>query len=201
MEEFTNEAMLLSGLHHKNVVNLYGCCAHADDKLLVYEYVPNESLDKLLFFSRGGDDPEVGQKRAELIGWKWRYEVMLGVARGLLYLHEGTHTPIIHGDIKASNILLNERWVPKIADFGLYRLFPDLTHVNTRIAGPFGYVAPEYVMNGSLSTKSDVFSVGVLVLEIISGQKNSSFIPNPEAKSLLEWVCEALSFLFPFHPL
>nr|XP_010932624.1 putative receptor-like protein kinase At4g00960 [Elaeis guineensis] len=184
-KEFTNEAMLLSWVHHKNVVNLYGYCAHADDKLLVYEYVPNESLDKLLFSPRGGDDPEVGRKGAELMDWKRRYEVMLGVARGLLYLHEGAHTPIIHRDIKASNILLDKRWAPKIADFGMTRLFPE---DRTRVASTNGYMAPEYVMHGSLSTKADVFSFGVLVLEIISGQQNSSFTPNPEAESLLEWA-------------
>ncbi|XP_017700199.2 cold-responsive protein kinase 1-like [Phoenix dactylifera] len=190
VKEFTNEAKLLSRVNHKNVVNLYGYCAHADVKLLVYEYVPNESLDKLLFSPRGrGDNPEVGLKRAEPLDWKRRFEVMRGVARGLLYLHEGAHTPIVHRDIKPGNILLDERWAPKIADFGLSRLFPkDLTHVNTRVTGTNGYMAPEYIMHGSLSTKADVFSFGVLVLELISGQKNSSFIPKPEAESLLEWA-------------
>ncbi|XP_008788453.2 cysteine-rich receptor-like protein kinase 10 isoform X2 [Phoenix dactylifera] len=190
--EFTNEAMLLSRVQHRNVVNLYGYCSHADERLLVYEYVPNESLDKLLFSRRGGgggDEPEVGRRRVELMDWKRRYEVIVGVARGLLYLHEDAHTPIIHRDIKASNILLDDRWVPKIADFGMARLFPeDLTHVNTRVAGTNGYMAPEYVMHGSLSAKADVFSFGVLVLELISGQKNSSFVPNAEADSLLEWA-------------
>lgn len=190
-KEFTNEAMLLSRVQHKNVVNLYGYCAHADEKLLVYEYVPNESLDKILFGSRGGggEEPEVGRRRGELRDWKRRYEVIVGVARGLLYLHEDAHTPIIHRDIKASNILLDDRWAPKIADFGMARLFPeDATHVNTRIAGTSGYMAPEYVMHGSLSTKADVFSFGVVLLELICGQKNSSFVPNAEADSLLEWA-------------
>ncbi|KAJ0981346.1 hypothetical protein J5N97_009601 [Dioscorea zingiberensis] len=181
VKEFTNEAMLLSRVQHKNVVNLYGYCTHGDHKLLVYEYVPNESLDKLLF-------SQEGNKRKEL-DWKRRYDVMVGVARGLLYLHEDAHTPIIHRDIKASNILLDDRWTPKIADFGMARLFhEDLTHVNTRVAGTNGYMAPEYVMHGSLSTKADVFSFGVLVLELISGQKNSSFIPQSDAQCLLEWA-------------
>ncbi|CAL9182715.1 unnamed protein product [Musa hybrid cultivar] len=185
--EFENEAMLLSRVQHKNVVNLYGYCAHDDDKLLVYEYIPNESLDKLLF-SKGEDEGKGSQMQLD---WKRRYQVIVGVARGLLYLHEGAHTAIIHRDIKASNILLDNRWVPKIADFGMARLFPeDQTHVNTRVAGTNGYMAPEYVMHGSLSTKADVFSFGVLVLELISGRKNSAFspLPDPEANSLLEWA-------------
>nr|XP_009403359.1 PREDICTED: putative cysteine-rich receptor-like protein kinase 35 isoform X2 [Musa acuminata subsp. malaccensis] len=184
--EFENEAMLLSRVQHKNVVNLYGYCAHDDDKLLVYEYIPNESLDKLLF---SGEDEGNGSQMQ--LDWKRRYQVIVGVARGLLYLHEGAHTAIIHRDIKASNILLDNRWVPKIADFGMARLFPeDQTHVNTRVAGTNGYMAPEYVMHGSLSTKADVFSFGVLVLELISGRKNSAFspLPDPEANSLLEWA-------------
>ncbi|XP_020082856.1 putative serine/threonine-protein kinase isoform X1 [Ananas comosus] len=183
-KEFTNEAMLLSRVQHKNVVNLYGYCTHGNDKLLVYEYVPNESLDKLLFA-----EPE-GPRRAEL-DWRRRYEVVVGVARGLLYLHEDAHTPIIHRDIKASNVLLDDRWAPKIADFGMARLFPEgLTHVNTRVAGTNGYMAPEYLMHGALSTKADVFSFGVLLLELVSGRKNSSFIPlaDADADTLLEWA-------------
>ncbi|RWW57722.1 hypothetical protein BHE74_00035483 [Ensete ventricosum] len=182
--EFQNEVMLLSTVQHRNVVTLHGYCAHADEQLLVYEYVPNESLDKLLFSTEEGDS-----KKVEL-EWKLRYQVMVGVARGLLYLHEDARTTIIHRDIKASNILLDDRWVPKIADFGMARLFPgDQTHVNTRIAGTNSYMAPEYAMHGFLSTKADVFSFGVLVLELISGRKNSAFspLPDPDADSLLEW--------------
>ncbi|KAL0921046.1 hypothetical protein M5K25_008077 [Dendrobium thyrsiflorum] len=182
-KEFTNEAMLLSRLQHKNVVNLYGYCAHGEDKLLVYEYVANESLDKLLFSGQGG------QVAAEVLHWRRRFEVIVGVARGLLYLHEDARTPIIHRDIKASNILLDERWSPKIADFGMARLFPEeLTHVQTRIAGTNGYMAPEYFMTGALSPKVDVFSFGVLVIELVSGQKNSRFSPRHDASTLLEWA-------------
>ncbi|XP_020571387.1 putative serine/threonine-protein kinase isoform X2 [Phalaenopsis equestris] len=176
-KEFTNEAKLLSQLQHKNVVNLYGYCAHAEDKLLVYEYVANESLDKLLFSGEG----------SEFLHWERRFEVIVGVAKGLLYLHEDAHTPIIHRDIKASNILLDGRWNPKIADFGMARLFPDeLAHVQTRVAGTNGYMAPEYFMSGTLSPKVDVFSFGVLVIEIVSGQKNSRFSPRHDAATLLE---------------
>lgn len=178
MKEFKNEAKLLARVQHRNVVNLLGYCAHGVDKLLVYEYVANESLDKILFKSAERD----------ALSWKQRHDIIIGIARGLLYLHEGSHSCIIHRDIKASNILLDDKWVPKIADFGMARLYPeDQTHVNTRVAGTNGYMAPEYVMYGRLSVKADVFSFGVVVLELISGQKNSTFNRDPDSRSLLEW--------------
>lgn len=176
--QFINEAKLLTRVQHRNVVNLFGYCAHASHKLLVYEYVPRESLDKLLFRSH---------KKAEL-DWKRRFDIINGVARGLLYLHEDSHNCIIHRDIKAANILIDEKWVPKIADFGLARLFPeDQTHVNTRVAGTNGYMAPEYMMHGHLTVKADVFSFGVLVLELITGHRNSSFNFD-NAINLLDWA-------------
>ncbi|XP_074587183.1 cysteine-rich receptor-like protein kinase 43 isoform X2 [Curcuma longa] len=187
--EFQNEALLLSRVQHKNVVNLYGYCLHGDDMLLVYEYVPNESLDRLLF-SRGEEGDQWRRKSTEL-DWNRRFQVMVGVARGILYLHDSAHISIIHRDIKASNILLDDQWTPKIADFGLARLFPEEeTYVKTRVAGTNGYMAPEYVMRGQLSTKADVFSFGVLVLELISGRKNNSSasFPDPDVNSLLEWA-------------
>ncbi|XP_052312063.1 cysteine-rich receptor-like protein kinase 43 [Populus trichocarpa] len=179
-KEFTNEAKLLSRVQHRNVVNLLGYCAHGVEKLLVYEYVANESLDKLLFKS----------DKRQLLDWNRRYDILIGIARGLLYLHEDSHNCIIHRDIKASNILLDDKWVPKIADFGMARLFPeDQTHVNTRVAGTNGYMAPEYVMHGHLSVKADVFSFGVLVLELISGQRNSTFSQqHADAQNLLDWA-------------
>lgn len=177
--EFFNEAKLLARVQHRNVVNLLGYCAHGSEKLLVYEYVINESLDKFLFKSN----------RREELNWKRRFEIISGIAKGLLYLHEDSHNCIIHRDIKASNILLDEKWVPKIADFGMARLFPeDKTHVNTRVAGTNGYMAPEYVMHGYLSVKADIFSFGVLVLELISGQRNSTFSLSLEATNLLDWT-------------
>ncbi|KAG7586593.1 Protein kinase domain [Arabidopsis thaliana x Arabidopsis arenosa] len=177
--EFVNEAKLLAKVQHRNVVNLWGYCTHGDDKLLVYEYVVNESLDKVLFKSN----------RKSEIDWKQRFEIITGIARGLLYLHEDAPNCIIHRDIKAGNILLDEKWVPKIADFGMARLYQeDVTHVNTRVAGTNGYMAPEYVMHGVLSVKADVFSFGVLVLELVSGQKNSSFSMRHPDQTLLEWA-------------
>lgn len=178
-KEFENEAKLLARVQHRNVVNLLGYCAHGAEKLLVYEYVINESLDKLLFKS----------KRNHELNWKRRYDIITGISRGLLYLHEDSHNCIIHRDIKASNILLDDKWIPKIADFGMARLFPeDQTHVNTRVAGTNGYMAPEYVMHGHLSVKADVFSFGVVILELISGQKNSSFNLDVDAQNLLDWA-------------
>ncbi|KAI8538193.1 hypothetical protein RHMOL_Rhmol09G0083500 [Rhododendron molle] len=178
-KEFMNEAKLLARVQHRNVVNLLGYCAHGVEKLLVYEYVANESLDKLLFKSG----------RPDVLDWKRRYDIILGISRGLLYLHEDSHSVIIHRDIKAGNILLDDKWVPKIADFGLSRLFPeDQTHVNTRVAGTNGYMAPEYVMHGHLSAKADVFSFGVVILELISGQKNSTFDLSLDSQNLLEWA-------------
>ncbi|XP_015583556.1 cysteine-rich receptor-like protein kinase 10 isoform X2 [Ricinus communis] len=148
LREFSNEVKLLLKIQHKNLVTLLGCCVEGPEKMLVYEYLPNKSLDYFLFVT--------------------------GVARGLLYLHEEAPVRIIHRDIKASNILLDERLNPKISDFGLARLFPgEDTHMNTfKISGTHGYMAPEYAMHGYLSVKSDVFSYGVLVLEIVSGRKN-----------------------------
>lgn len=179
-KEFMTEAKLLARVQHRNVVNLLGYCVHGSEKLLVYEYVTNESLDKLLFKAN---------RRGEL-DWKMRYGIIFGVARGLQYLHVDSHNVIIHRDIKAGNVLLDDKWVPKIADFGMARLFPeDQTHVNTRVSGTNGYMAPEYVMHGHLSAKADVFSFGVLVLELISGQRNSlSSGLFPDAENLLDWA-------------
>lgn len=178
-KEFEMEAKLLARVQHRNVVNLLGYCTRGAEKLIVYEYISNESLDKFLF--------KTG--RREELDWKRRYDIIGGIARGLLYLHEDSHICIIHRDIKASNILLDDKWAPKIADFGMARLFSeDQTHVNTRVAGTNGYMAPEYVMHGHLSVKADVFSFGVLILELISGQKNSTFDVNLDAQNLLEWA-------------
>ncbi|KAL6847830.1 hypothetical protein ACP4OV_021958 [Aristida adscensionis] len=164
VREFLNEVRLLLKVQHRNLVSLLGCCASSGHKMLVYPYFPNGSLDHILF----------DRNRSVQLDWPKRYQIIIGLARGLLYLHEESPVKIIHRDIKASNVLLDEHLNPKISDFGMARLFlEDATHVNTfRISGTYGYMAPEYAMNGYLSTKTDVFSFGILVLEIVSGRKN-----------------------------
>ncbi|KAL5228793.1 hypothetical protein ABZP36_017058 [Zizania latifolia] len=164
VREFLNEVRLLLKVQHRNLVSLLGCCASSGQKMLVYPYFPNGSLDHILF----------DRKKSVQLDWPKRYRIIVGLARGLLYLHEESPVKIIHRDIKASNVLLDEQLNPKISDFGMARLFlEDATHVNTfRISGTYGYMAPEYAMNGYLSAKTDVFSFGMLVLEIVSGRKN-----------------------------
>ncbi|CAI0460702.1 unnamed protein product [Linum tenue] len=167
LEELQTEVMLVAKLLHQNLVKLLGFCIDEEEKLLVYEYLPNGSLDKFLF----------DQNRRLKLNWEMRYNIIVGIARGLLYLHEECPLKIIHRDMKASNILLDESMMPKISDFGLARLFPGTeSHcITNRIVGTYGYMAPEYAVRGRYSTKSDVFSFGILVLEIITGTKNSSF--------------------------
>ncbi|PAN32034.1 hypothetical protein PAHAL_5G458400 [Panicum hallii] len=164
VREFLNEVRLLLKVQHRNLVSLLGCCASSGQKMLVYPYFPNGSLDHILF----------NRQKSVQLDWPKRYQILIGLARGLLYLHEESPVKIIHRDIKASNVLLDDQLNPKISDFGMARLFlEDATHVNTfKISGTYGYMAPEYAMNGYLSTKTDVFSFGILVLEIVSGRKN-----------------------------
>nr|XP_023879262.1 G-type lectin S-receptor-like serine/threonine-protein kinase B120 [Quercus suber] len=178
MIEFTNELKLLHKLQHKNLATLYGCCIEGPEKMLIYEYLPNKSLNYFLF----------DKEKSASLDWPTRFRIVTGIMRGLQYLHEEAPLRVIHRDIKVSNILLDEHLNPKISDFGLAMLFPgDDTHVD-RICGTCGYMAPEYAMEGYLSVKTDVFSYGVLVLEIVSGRKNHDTKLSSEKQDLLNYT-------------
>ncbi|XP_071700440.1 cysteine-rich receptor-like protein kinase 2 [Rutidosis leptorrhynchoides] len=158
---FENEILLTSQIRHRNLLHLLGWSSEESELLLVLEYMPNGSLDTFLWGAKKG-----------ALNWKQRYEIILGIARGLAHLHKEFHVKIVHRDIKSSNILLDDNFQPKIADFGLARFQQeDQSHVITKFAGTLGYTAPEYVLHGVLSDKVDTFSFGIVILEIISGQK------------------------------
>ncbi|PHT34987.1 Cysteine-rich receptor-like protein kinase 2 [Capsicum baccatum] len=162
--DFYNEVNIVSSFQHKNLIRLLGCSCSGPESLLVYEFLPNKSLDRFLF------DPIKGRD----LNWEKRFEIIIGTAEGLIYLHENTKTRIIHRDIKASNILLDSRFRAKIADFGLARSFhDDKSHISTALAGTLGYMAPEYLARGQLTEKADVYSFGVLLLEIVTGRQSN----------------------------
>ncbi|XP_020269570.1 LOW QUALITY PROTEIN: putative serine/threonine-protein kinase [Asparagus officinalis] len=176
--EFLTELNVVSDITHENLVRLYGCCVEGDHRILVYNYLENNSLAQTL----------LGANRSNIqFSWSTRTKISIGVARGLAFLHEEVQPHVVHRDIKASNILLDNDLNPKISDFGLARLLPpNTTHVSTHVAGTIGYLAPEYAVRGQVTRKSDVYSFGVLLLEIVSGRCNTNTRLPYEEQFLLE---------------
>ncbi|XP_068323049.1 probable LRR receptor-like serine/threonine-protein kinase RFK1 isoform X1 [Pyrus communis] len=178
--EFLNEMGMISCLQHPNLVKLHGCCIEGGQLLLVYEYMENNNLARALF----------GRENHLKLDWPTRLKICIGIARGLAFLHEESVLKIVHRDIKATNVLLDEDLNPKISDFGLAKLDEEeKTHISTRVAGTIGYMAPEYALWGHLTYKADVYSFGVVALEIISGKNNNNYIPNDNWVCLLDWAC------------
>ncbi|KAI4304350.1 hypothetical protein MLD38_039876 [Melastoma candidum] len=180
--EFLTEINTIAHVRHRNLVQLIGCCVEGTNRILVYEYLENNSLDRAL----------LGRKETRIrLDWEKRSAICVGIAKGLAFLHEETVPHIVHRDIKASNILLDESFNPKIGDFGLAKLFPDdITHISTRIAGTTGYLAPEYAMAGQLTPKADIYSFGILILEIVTARSSSKADWGEQQKLLLEWAWE-----------
>ncbi|KAK4487112.1 hypothetical protein RD792_006427 [Penstemon davidsonii] len=179
--EFVNEIGMISALQHPNLVKLYECCVEGNQLILVYEYMENNCVARILF----GRDATQKLK----LDWPTRRKICLGIARGLAYLHEESRLKIVHRDIKTSNILLDKDLNAKISDFGLAKLHDDgNTHISTRIAGTIGYMAPEYAMRGYLTYKADVYSFGVVALEIASGKSNTNHMPKEDFVYLLDWA-------------
>ncbi|CAH1418880.1 unnamed protein product [Lactuca virosa] len=178
--EFVNEIGMIAGIQHPNVVRLYGCCVEGNHLLLVYEYMENNSLAHALF--------EHNNSKLES-DWPTRQRVCVGIAKGLTFLHEDSVLKMVHRDIKASNVLLNADLTPKISDFGLAKLDEEKnTHITTRVAGTIGYMAPEYALWGYLTYKADVYSFGVLALEIVAGENNIKYRPTEDYFCLLDWA-------------
>jgi serine/threonine protein kinase len=179
--EFLVEVLMLSLLHHTNLVNLIGYCADGDQRLLVYEFMPLGSLEDHLH-----DVPP----EKEALDWNTRMKIAAGAAKGLEHLHDKASPPVIYRDFKSSNILLGEGFHPKLSDFGLAKLGPvgDKTHVSTRVMGTYGYCAPEYAMTGQLTVKSDVYSFGVVFLELITGRKAIDNTKPQGEQNLVAWA-------------
>ncbi|KAL9358255.1 hypothetical protein Peur_051508 [Populus x canadensis] len=179
-QEFIVEVLMLSLLHHSNLVTLTGYCTSGDQRLLVYEYMPMGSLEDHLFDLEPGKEP---------LSWSTRIKIAVGAARGLEYLHCKADPPVIYRDLKSANILLDNDFQPKLSDFGIAKLGPvgENTHVSTRVMGTYGYCAPEYAMSGKLTLKSDIYSFGVVLLELITGRKAIDRSKKPGEQNLAAW--------------
>ncbi|KAK2984346.1 hypothetical protein RJ640_026970 [Escallonia rubra] len=179
--EFLVEVLMLSLLHHQNLVNLIGYCADGDQRLLVYEYMSLGSLEDHLLDLPPNQVP---------LDWFTRMKIALNAARGLEYLHDKANPPVIYRDLKSSNILLDKEFNAKLSDFGLAKLGPvgDKTHVSSRVMGTYGYCAPEYQRTGQLTVKSDVYSFGVVLLELITGRRVIDTTRRTEEQNLVSWA-------------
>lgn len=178
-KQFQAEVEIISRVHHRHLVSLVGYCIADKQRLLVYDYVPNGTLEWHLHKKDEGP----------AMDWPTRLRIACGAARGLAYLHEDCHPRIIHRDIKSSNILLDNNFEAQVSDFGLAKLTSDTnTHVTTRVMGTFGYLAPEYASSGKLTEKSDVFSFGVVLLELLTGRKPVDPSQPAGEESLVEWA-------------
>ncbi|XP_059435790.1 probable serine/threonine-protein kinase PBL23 [Corylus avellana] len=180
--EFFAEVLMLSLVHHPNLVNLVGYCAEGDQRILVYEFMSNGSLENHLL--------DLPPDHEEPLDWYTRMRIAEGAAKGLEYLHDFANPPVIYRDFKASNILLDEEFTPKLSDFGLAKIGPTggKDHVSTRVMGTYGYCAPEYASTGQLTKKSDVYSFGVVFLELITGRRAIDTSRHTEEQNLITWA-------------
>ncbi|GFP95669.1 probable serine/threonine-protein kinase rlckvii [Phtheirospermum japonicum] len=192
IREFVVEVVTLSNAKHPNLVKLIGYCAEGDQRLLVYEYMPLGSLEDHLHGPR---------HKKELLDWNTRIKIAAGAAEGLEYLHNKMDPPVIYRDLKCSNILLGEGYFPKLSDFGLAKVGPcgDQTHVSTRVMGTYGYCAPDYAMTGQLTFKSDIYSFGVVLLEIVTGRRAIDTRRNGSEQNLVEWAKPLFKDRKKFH--
>ncbi|KAI4376048.1 hypothetical protein MLD38_013846 [Melastoma candidum] len=178
-KEFKVEVEAIGKVRHKNLVGLLGYCAEGAQRMLVYEYVDNGNLEQWLHGDVGSTSP---------LTWEIRMKIAVGTAKGLAYLHEGLEPKVVHRDVKSSNILLDRKWNPKVSDFGLAKLLgSEATYVTTRVMGTFGYVSPEYASTGMLNEGSDVYSYGVLLMELITGRSPVDYARPAGEMNLVEW--------------